>query len=106
MKHLGGIVAAVIVIGAAVAGPAAAAAPSAASPVAAVSTAKTAAVEAVPTDTKLNPTQLSNFVIAYCLNVAAHGADTTKNLFAEVVQQDGISSAQASYIQTVAGATC
>lgn len=77
-----------------------------AAPSAAVSTAKKSVAETLPTDIKLNSTQLSNFVIAYCLNVAAHGEDTTRNLFQQVVQQDAISSAQASYIESVAAATC
>lgn len=60
----------------------------------------------IPTGIKLTSGQLSNFVIAYCLNVAAHGEETTATLFAEVVQQDGISDTQANYIRNVAAATC
>lgn len=101
MKNLTGAIAAVaVLIGAAVSGPAAAATP------AAISTAKTAAAEALPADIKLSSTQLSNFVIAYCLNVAAHGPATTRTLFLEVVQQDQISDTQATYIEDVAAATC
>lgn len=100
MKHIGGIMIAAALVAAAASGPAAAV------PASAVSTAKTATVEALPADIKLSATQLTNFVTAYCINVAAHGEATTRTLFEQVVSDDQISAAQASFIENAAAATC